>query len=84
MSKLTLPTFKIGMAVITPSQNVPLLTEDKKYTVLDIEDGWIRIKDDSEETRYYQSHLFIEADVYYNMILWLSFMRLFNIDPKDM
>lgn len=84
MSKLILPDFQVGMIVVTPSSNIPHLTEDKKYIVLDVESDWIQIKDDSEDIRYYQSHLFIEANVYYNMILWLSLMRLYNIDPKHM
>ena len=84
MSKLILPDFQVGMIVITPTQNIPFLTEDKKYIIMDIENDWIMIQDDSEESRYYRSHIFIEADVYYNMILWLAFMKLFNIDPKDL
>lgn len=84
MSKLILPEFTNGMIVVTPSTLVPHLTEDKKYVIQDVEGDWIMIRDDTEETRYYQSHLFIEANVYYNMIMWLTMMRLFNIDPKDM
>ena len=84
VSKLVLPDFSPGMIVVTPTSNIPFLTEDKKYIVLDVEGDWLMIEDDSEDTRYYQSHLFIEADVYYNMILWLTLMRLFEISHKDL
>ena len=84
MANLSLPDFKVGMIVVTPSSNIPYLTEDSKYIILDIQDEWIQIQDDSGETRYYQSFLFIEPDVYYNMILYLSLLRLFDLDPKDL
>lgn len=84
MSNLVLPTFTIGMVVITPANNVPHLTEDRKYIILDIDKDWVKIEDDTEEARYYQSHLFIEADIYYNMLLWLTLMRCLDMNPKDL
>jgi len=71
--------------VITPTTVMPYLTEDKKYAVLAIDgDDWILIQDDTGATRHYQSHLFIEANVYYSMVLWLLLVRMFDIPPKDM
>jgi hypothetical protein len=85
MSSLTIPELSVGMVVITPTTLMPYLTEDKKYVVLAMDsDDWILIQDDTGETRHYQSHLFIEANVYYSMVLWLSLMRMFDISPKDM
>jgi len=84
MNGLLLPDFEVGMIVVCPSSNIPGITEDKKYVITDLEKGWVMIRNDEEETRYYQCHLFIEADVYYNMLLWLTFMRLFELDPQDM
>ena len=84
MSKLILPQFQVGMIVVSPAENVPHITKDKYYVILDVEPDWIQIQDDTDEIRYYQSHLFIEADVYYNMCMWISLMRLFDIDVKDM
>lgn len=84
MVKLTLPQLEVGMTVITPASNIPHLTEDKKYIIQAVEPDWIFIEDDTGEKHHYHSHLFIEANVYYNMIMWLSMMRLFEIDPKDM
>jgi hypothetical protein len=85
MFSLTIPELSVGMVVITPTTLVPYLTEDKKYVVLSIDgDEWIQIQDDTGMTRHYQSHLFIEANVYYSMVLWLSLMRMFDISPKDM
>ena len=81
---MQLPTFIVGMIVVTPTSNIPLLTEDRKYIIKDIEDDWIQIADDSGDLRYYRSHLFIEADVYYNMILFLSLVRLFNINVNHL
>ena len=84
MSSLAIQDIKAGMIVVTPSSNLPNLTEDRKYVVLDVEGDWIQIQDDSGDIRYYQSFLFIEADVYYAMILYLSMLRIFDIDPKDL
>lgn len=83
MKKLLLPTYKVGMIVVTPSSNVPHLTEDKAYTILDIEGEWFQIQDDSNEIRYYQSHLFIEPDVYYNMIMYLTLLRMLDLKPSN-
>ncbi len=79
MSNLTLPILKPGMVVVTPSTDLSNLTEDKKYIIEDTEEGWIMITDDTGEFKYYRSHFFIEADVYYNMILFLTLIRLLNI-----
>jgi hypothetical protein len=84
MSKLVLPDFKVGMIVVCPSSSIPHITEDKKYVIVDVENDWIMIQDDTDDTRYYQAHLFIEADVYYTMLMWLTLMRLFGIEPKDL
>lgn len=84
MNGLDLPAFKIGMIVITPSKDYPNLTEDKYYTVLEVEEYTIKVKDDIGEVKHYSSYIFIEADVYYNMILWLSLIRVFDINPKGL
>jgi hypothetical protein len=84
MSKLKLPEMKIGMVVITPCVNAPNLSEDKGYTILDIDGDWIRIMDDTGESRYYQSHLFIEADVYYSLLMWLTTCRILDIEHNDL
>jgi len=75
---LTLPEHKIGMIVVTPSDASPHLTEDKHYTIIDIEGDWLRIKNDIGDSWLYRSHLFIEADVYYNMLLWIVMCRIFG------
>jgi hypothetical protein len=85
MFTLTIPDLAVGMVVITPNTVTPHLTEDKRYVILSLDgDDWITIQDDLGEERSFQSHLFIEADVYYSMIMWLSIMRLFDMSPKDM
>ena len=81
MNKLHLAPFKVGMIVITPCSNLPYITEDDYYTILDVEGDWLQIKDDTEEVRYYRSHLFIEANIYYNTIMWLTTVRLFDLKP---
>jgi hypothetical protein len=85
MSSLTIRDMQVGMIVVTPTSLVPYLTEDKRYVVLAVHgDDWISIQDDTGEENTYHSHLFIEANVYYTMIVWLVIMRLFEISPKDM
>ena len=79
-----LPTFEIGMLVVTPCSGILSLTEDKTYIVLDVQEEWLQIVDDQNDMRYYRSHLFIEADVYYNMILYLTLIRLFEINPNQL
>jgi len=81
VSKLHLIPFKAGMIVATPCDNLPHLTEDAYYTIIDVEGDWLQVKDDTEEIRYYRSHLFIEADVYYNTIMWMVVFRLFDLKP---
>lgn len=85
ITNLTIPEMRVGMVVITPTTMAPYLTEDKKYVILALHgEDWISIQDDTGEEHIYQSHLFIEANVYYTMIVWLAMMRLFDISPKDM
>ena len=84
MSSLILPDFKIGMVVTTPTTSMQYLTEDKKYIIQDIEDEWLMITNDIGETRYYRSHLFIETDVYYTMIMYLTMIRMFDLDVKPL
>jgi len=82
---LTIPDLAVGMIVITPMTISPYLTEDKRYVVLSvIQDDWITIQDDTGEERAHRAHLFIEADVYYSMMIWLTIMRIFELSPKDM
>jgi len=82
MNSFDLPIFKIGMIVITPAKDINNITEDKYYTILDIKEDTFKIKDDLGVIKYYPSYFFIEADVYYNMIMWLSLIRIFDINPK--
>lgn len=81
ISKLKLVPFKVGMTITTPCSNLPYITEDYYYTILDVEGDWLQLKDDTEEVRYYRSHLFIEANVYYNTIMWIVVNRLFDLKP---
>lgn len=83
MSKLLLPTYKIGMTVVAPSSNIPHITEDKKYVILDIQDDWLQVQDDSGYNRYHQSFLFIDPDVYYNMMIYLTIIRIFDLNPYN-
>ena len=84
MANLILPDFQVGMIVVTPASNVPNITEDTKYVILDIEGDFIQIQDDTGKLGFYESFLFIEPDVYYNMIMYLSLLRLFELNPKDL
>ncbi len=84
MSSLILPILEIGMVVITPTSNIRQLTEDKKYIIQDIEGDWILLTNDLNEARLYKSHLFMEPDVYYNMLLYLTLLRLFNFKPNQL
>lgn len=85
MFNISIPEFKVGMVVVTPSSSKPFLTEDKKYVILSVaDDKYIQIQDDTDEIRYYHAHLFIEADTYYSLTMWLSTMRIFNLSHKDM
>jgi hypothetical protein len=84
MFNLSIPDFRVGMVVVTPSSSKPFLTEDKKYVILSADDKYIQIQDDTGETRYYHAHLFIEADTYYGMTMWLSTMKVFDLNHKDL
>ena len=84
MANLSLPKLTVGMTVVTPTSDVTYLTADTKYIILAIEGNHIKIQDDTGEIRSYQSFLFIEPDVYYTMLLYLSVLRLFNLEPNDL
>jgi hypothetical protein len=85
MFNVSIPDFKVGMVVVTPTSSKPFLTEDRKYVILSVaDDKYIQIQDDTGETRYYHAHLFIEADTYYGMTMWLSTMRVFDLNHKDL
>jgi hypothetical protein len=84
MNSLILPDFQIGMVVTTPTSTLQYLTEDKKYIIQDVEDEWIMVTNDINETRYYRAHLFIETNVYYNMIMYLTLIRLFDLPTNPL
>lgn len=84
MNQLVLPNLKVGTVVVTPCDAIPELTQDKHYVVLGIQDEWLKICNDFGDIRYYQAHLFIEANVYYNMLIWLVMMRMFDLNPNDL
>jgi hypothetical protein len=81
---LTMPELSVGMIVVTPSAFTPYLTADKKYIILDVENDWVMVEDDVGDLRYYRAHLFIEADVYYNLCLYLTLMRMFGVPPNSL
>ena len=84
MNNLAIPELQIGMLVVTPSDNIPNITQDRRYVVEYISGEYIQVRNNIDEVKEYKAHLFIEADVYYTVLLWLTVIRLFDIDPKHL
>lgn len=76
--------FKIGMVVTTPAAGILYITEDKSYTIKDVDSDRIKITNDIGETKFYKSHYFMEADVYYSMIFYITLIRLFDLNSKHL
>jgi hypothetical protein len=72
----------IGTVVVTPTQSIITLTPDKKYVVQDVEPDWIMIEDDAGDLRYYRTHLFLEANLYYTISMYVILNRLLNLTGK--
>ena len=84
MANLSMSEFQVGSVVVTPSSNIPNLTEDTKYVILGIQGDFVKIENDIGKIGLYKSVIFIEPDIYYNMIFYLTLLRLFNLEPRDL
>jgi hypothetical protein len=80
-TKLLIKDFEVGMIVITPNDIHPGLTAHRRYVIEDVAEDWIKILDDTDESRYYQSFLFIEPDVYYTITMFMTMTRLLECYP---
>jgi len=82
MNELLLNSFEVGMLVITASNNIKDITQERLYIIEKISSSFIYLTNDLGQSTKYRNHLFIEADLYYTTCLWLTLIKLFDIAPK--
>lgn len=81
---LDLPILQVNMIVTTYYKNLPHITPNKRYIISKIEDDIIWLRNDYGETKPYKNIFFIEADVFFALSLYITFMRLLNLTNKSL
>lgn len=79
-----LPELEANMIVTTPYQTLPHITPNKKYAIVRIETDILWLRNDYDEVTPYRSINFIEADVFYALSLYITFMRILNLTNKSL
>lgn len=77
--EMDIPVLSKGMVVVTPYLNLTSITADKTYEIEGIYHEYILIKNDLGILHPYKSIMFIEADVYFSMLIFLTLIKLFDI-----
>lgn len=75
---MDIPKLKPNMIVTTPNSNLRNITPQKNYIVRDIDDrkGTISVKDDKGLVNMFSSVDFIESDVYFTLILYITLEKI--------
>lgn len=81
---MMLPGLEVHMVVITPYQLIPHITANKKYIILEIDKGMVRISNDLGDIGWYSGLEFIEADVYFSINLLMTFTRILNLSKNPL
>lgn len=76
--EVSIPNLARGMVVVTPYQDQTSITPNKTYIIEGVYHEFLLIKNDLGVTHPYESIMFIEADVYFTMLMFLTLMRAFN------
>lgn len=79
-----LPELQVNMIVVTSYNTLPNITPNKKYIIENIEQDLILIRNDHNKITYYKAINFIEADVYFSLCLYYTFMKLLNLASKPL
>jgi len=80
----SLPELEVNMIVTTPFTTLPHITPNKKYVISKLEQDMVWIRNDYDQIQPYKSLHFIEADVFYSLALYITFMRILNLTNKPL
>jgi hypothetical protein len=79
-----LPELQMNMVVTTPYHTLPNITPNKKYVISRMERDIIWLRNDFGEITPYKAINFIEADVFFALCLYMTFMKLLNLSNKPL
>lgn len=77
-----LPELQMNMVVTTPYTTLPNITPNKKYIITQMERDLIWLRNDCGEVRPYKAINFIEADVFFALCLYMTFVRILDLSNK--
>ena len=77
-----LPDLEINMVVTTPYKTLTNITPNKKYIIHQMSQDTLWIRNDLDSIEPYKALYFIEADVYFALSLYITFMRVLNLTSK--
>lgn len=80
----SMPELEVNMIVVTPYRTLPHITPNKKYVIAKLDDEILWIRNDYGEDTPYKAINFIEADVYFALSLYITFMRILNLTNKPL
>ena len=75
---------EVHMIVATPYKTLPHITPNKKYVVVKVEQDIVWIHNDYDELKPYKSMHFAEADVYFALCLYMTFVRILGLTNKPL
>jgi len=81
---LLLPDMEINMIITTPYQTLPHITPYRKYIITKLEDDILWLRNDYGEVTPYKGINFIEADVFFALSLYITFMKILNLSNKPL
>ena len=79
-----LPDLEMNMVVTTPYSSLPNITPNKKYIITKVERDTIWLRNDCNENKPYKAINFIEADVFFALCLYMTFVRMLNLSNKHL
>jgi hypothetical protein len=78
--KFTSPKIEVGSIIITFRLDLKGITAKRKYIVEQKNSEYIYVRNDEDEVVQYRSIFFMEADVIYSLLLYMTARRLLNLE----
>ena len=79
-----LPELQANMVVTTPYSTLSNITPNKKYIISRLERDIIWLRNDHGDIEPYKAIHFIEADVFFALCLYMTFMRILGLSDKPL
>ena len=77
-----LPDLEVNMIITTPYKTLTHITPNRKYVIHQISQDMLWIRNDADIIQPYRALYFIEADVFFALSLYITFMRVLNLTSK--